>query len=242
MLSATTTLDRLSYFLSFSDCVINCEDELYIGAALGCAIGIMRSHYGKDLFRMNTKLDEIAAAVRWQSFAPPFSGGELKVSDEILFDSVFFTEKDTWYEKIMNTEVKQAAPAVMARNTDLPTVICTSEKAPFVIASMNPSGAYSIAAIKRRKYLFDTDAPTVFCKISSAERVAVFGDFENIKLSFDKIPTAIYAESLIYGYEEKLELHSLSDKNTVNISADVLARFSNVTDNSDNAVMFRFEF
>ena len=60
-------------------------DELYIGAALGCAIGIMRSRYGKDLFRMNTKLDEIAAAVRWQRFAPPFSGGELKVSDKILF-------------------------------------------------------------------------------------------------------------------------------------------------------------
>jgi hypothetical protein len=43
----TTTLDRVSSLLEFYDFsqkggLINCEDKPYIGAALGCAFGIMR--------------------------------------------------------------------------------------------------------------------------------------------------------------------------------------------------------
>ena len=65
MLSDTTTLDRLSWFLPFAPCVMSCEDALYTGAALGCALGVMRSHYGKDYLRMNRKLDEVYGAIKW---------------------------------------------------------------------------------------------------------------------------------------------------------------------------------
>ena len=241
MLSDTTTLDRLSWFLSFAPCVMSCEDALYTGAALGCALGIMRSHYGKDYLRMNRKLDEVNGAVKWQRFAPSFAGGELNVSDDLLSDKMFFGPLDTWNDVIRNREVTQEAPAVMARNTPLPTVV-RQEKMPFVIASRNPTGAYSLAAIKRREFLFDTQAPVVVCAVGEAPRIGIFGDFKEIALQFDRPPVKMYAQSLIRGEEKALDIHGYLTERTVNIPQTLLESMNGVADESDNAVMFRFEF
>jgi hypothetical protein len=132
MLCDTTTLDRVSYFLPFSKCVVNCEDTLYIGAALGCSVGIMRSSYGKNWMKVNSKLDEVTATVKWQRFAPSFVGGEFNMSDDILVDSMYFGPYDSWAKEAKNRVVDQAAAAVMARNTELPTVV-REDKMPFVI-------------------------------------------------------------------------------------------------------------
>lgn len=241
MLSDTTTLDRLSWFLPFAPCVMSCEDALYTGAALGCALGVMRSHYGKDYLRMNRKLDEVYGAVKWQRYAPSFAGGELNVSDDLLSDTMFFGPLDTWNNVIRNREVTQQAPAVMARNTPLPTVV-RQEKMPFVIASRNPTGAYSLAAIRRREFLFDTPAPTVACQVGEAKRVGVFGDFKEITLQFDRPPVKMYVQSLIRGEEKLLDIHKYLTERTVKIPQDLLESMNEVTDESDNAVMFRFEF
>lgn len=241
MLSDTTTLDRLSWFLSFAPCVMSCEDALYTGAALGCALGVMRSHYGKDYLRMNRKLDEVNASVKWQRFAPSFAGGKLNVSDDLLSDTMYFGPQDTWNDVIRNREVTQEAPAVMARNTP-PPVVKREEKMPFVIASMNPTGAYSLAAIKRREFLFDTQAPTVACTVGEASRIGIFGDFKEITLYFDRPPVKMYAQSLVRGEEKSLDIHTYLTESAVKIPQTLLDSMNTVADESDNAVMLRFEF
>lgn len=241
MLSDTTTLDRLFWFLSFAPCVMSCEDALYTGAALGCALGVMRSHYGKDYLRMNRKLDEVNASVKWQRFAPSFGGGMLNVSDDLLSDTMYFGPQDTWNDVIRNREVTQEAPAVMARNTPLP-VVKREEKMPFVIASMNPTGAYSLAAIKRREFLFDTQAPTVACTVGEASRIGIFGDFKEITLYFDRPPVKMYAQSLVRGEEKSLDIHTYLTESAVKIPQTLLESMNTVADESDNAVMLRFEF
>lgn len=241
MLSDTTTLDRLAYFLSFSPCVMNCEDALYIGAALGCALGVMRSHYGKRWLRMNRRLDEVTAAVKWQRYAPAFAGGKLKASEDLLVDRMFFGPLDTWNKEIRNRLVEQAAPAVMARNTELPAVT-REEKMPFVIASMNPSGVYSLAAVKRREFLFDSVLPTVRCDVGTPERVGIFGEFRQVGLTFDRPPQKMYGQSLIRGEERVLDPGDYLTGTTVTLSRELLEGFNTSCDESENAVMFRFEF
>lgn len=241
MLADTTTLDRLNYYLSFAPCVINCEDALYTGAVLGCALGIMRNHYGKDWLRMNRRLDEVNAAVKWQRFAPSFAGGALKTSDDLLRDSMFFGATDTWCQEIKNRFVEQTAPAVMARNTELPLVE-RSEKMPFVIACMNPTGVYALGAIRRREFLFDTQAPVVSCEAGAAERIGIFGNFEQVKLHFDHKPVRMYVQNLIRGEEQAVDMSKYLSGTTVILTQALLDEFNEVKDESDNAVMFRFEF
>jgi hypothetical protein len=240
MLGDTTTLDRLAFLLSFSPCRINCEDTLYIGAALGCALGIMRSHYGRDFLRMNRKLDEITAAIRWQRYAPSFVGGELKVSSDLLADRAFFTPDDTWYKEIHERLVEQDAPAVMARNTELPEVL-RSERMPFVIASKNPTGAYSIAAVKRKEFFESTEPARVKCNIEDAEKVGIFGGFESIELSCRGKISKVIASSLIGDRSGDITLEALKNGKVV-LTGDVLERFNCSSDESENAVMISLEF
>ena len=165
----------------------------------------------------------------------------MNISDDLLSDTMFFGPLDTWNNVIRNREVTQQAPAVMARNTPLPTVV-RQEKMPFVIASRNPTGAYSLAAIKRREFLFDTPAPTVACQVGEAKRVGIFGDFKEITLRFDRPPVKMYVQSLIRGEEQALDIHKYLTERTVKIPQDLLESMNEVTDESDNAVMFRFAF
>jgi hypothetical protein len=156
-------------------------------------------------------------------------------------DRIFFGPLDTWNEEIRNRLVEQAAPAVMARNTELPAVV-REEKMPFVIASMNPAGVYSLAAVKRREFLFDSALPTVQCGVGASERVGIFGEFSKILLTFDLPPRKMYGQSLIRGEEKTLDLGLYLTGNTVTLSQDLLEAFNTSCDESENAVMFRFEF
>ena len=241
MLGDTTTLDRVAYYLPFAKSVINCEDALYIGAVLGCSLGVMRSHFGKNWLKINSKLDEVTAAIKWQRFAPSFIGGKFNISKDILVDSMYFGPHDSWASEAINRLVDQAAPTVMARNTELPTVV-REEKMPFVIASMNPTGVYSVAAIKRRQFLSDTMHPTVSCNVGNPERIAVFGDFKQIKFNFDCVPKKMYVQNIIRGDESFLDINDYIDGSTVTVTQQLLDNFNSVSDLSDNAVMFRFEF
>jgi len=240
-LSACSTLDRLSEMLPFSYGVVNCEDELYVGAALGCAVGIMRSVYGKGRSQRSERLDEVTAALRWQTYAPAFAGGVLETSDELLYDECFFTRNDTWYGEIMDTTVTQAAPAVMARNTALPTVEPT-ERAPFVLAAQNPTGAYALAAVKRYRYRENTEMPRVACFADTPERVGIFGDFETVTLSFSQKPTAMTVQSLAGGEVRSVELSDYADDNRLVLPYSLLARYRISTDQSENAVMLTFTY
>ena len=93
--------------------IINCEDEPVIGAALGCAIGIMRHPYAGNLPNgqqdfafppltrdVKRSLDEVNRGVLWHRVAPPFRvDGQVKIDAAKLTDTWYFQEREGWATK-----------------------------------------------------------------------------------------------------------------------------------------------
>jgi len=181
---------------------LNVEDEVYVAAAMGCTMGILRHPmYGMrpgvdaDLFfngprQAKKRMDEVVRALRWQRIAPPFSPGveSVRTSDEILTDSWFFEQGEAWQNDIIGMKVMQGAPATITRNIGLPKVRSSGEK-PFVIAARFPNGAVAIAAHERTKAGNGWFMPKCDVTLSVSDApgpFGVFGYFDSLTLAFDK--------------------------------------------------------
>jgi hypothetical protein len=182
--------------------LLNVEDEVYVAAAMGCTMGILRHPLvgmrpGKDpdLFfngprRTKQRMDEVVRALRWQRIAPPFSPGlgSVTVSDEILTDSWFFERGQTWQSEIIGTTVRQGAPAGIARNIGLPSVSAVGDS-PFVLATRFPNGAVAIAAQERTQIGNAWHMPACDVTLSVADApgpFGIFGYFASLTLATDK--------------------------------------------------------
>jgi hypothetical protein len=208
ILSLPTTLDRAAAMLKGAEGdpgirgLLNVEDEVYVAAVLGCTMGIMRHPMvglrpgdDVDLFfngpRMTKKrMDEVVRALRWQRIASPFSpgSGDLKISSEILTDSWRFERGQTWQTEIIGNDVRQGAPAVIARNLDLPRVKSHGEK-PFVFASRFPNGAVAIAAQERTETGSAWFMPPCEVSLSISDApgpFGIFGQFDSLTLASEK--------------------------------------------------------
>ncbi len=131
--------------------LLHVEDEVYLAAAAGLTMGIMRH----PLRPAPVKMEEIIRAVRWHRLAPPF-GAQLqpvKCDSKILFDSWFFPPGSFWDHSVINKTIRQGAPASLTRGLPLPAVFSveaqSDDQIPFVIASQNPNGALSITTMGR---------------------------------------------------------------------------------------------
>ena len=161
-LSIPTTLDRVAEVLNAlgktgDSVIINCEDEPYLGAVLGCALGIMRHPDmiymdGKDYdpFRFKYRIDEVLRAVRWHRIAPAWGAGlDRTTLDTVrLSDRWLFREGDGWATWVTGREILQTAPARVARGMELPEVSCEGAS-PYVICSRHPNGAVAVATLPR---------------------------------------------------------------------------------------------
>ena len=169
--------------------IINCEDEAYIAAGLGCAIGIMRHPYVGQLpngktdgvfeagnRKMKNRLNEIVRAVRWHRIATPFSAdGDFAISDETLYDS---GEKNR-YE----------APGRVSRRMPLPEILGVdnfNEEKPYVLASLYDNECASVAVINR---LIDGDYKQhkVDVRVQPKRwdrKVGVFGNYHSLTLDY----------------------------------------------------------
>ena len=169
-LSIPQTLSRVVAQLQFTAepparGLINCEDEVYLGAALGCVYGVMRHSFAGNLpnarqqdfaFPPVTRdvkncTDEVVRAVRWHRIAPAFSVGANAVatSPEQLTDSFLFQKDESW-RHAAGKQVSETAPAAVTRGLPLPQVTpVTGDIKPFVVASRNPNGALSVATLGR---------------------------------------------------------------------------------------------
>ena len=208
ILSLPTTLDRVVEMLKGAEGhsevhgLLNVEDEVYVAAALGCTMGIlrhpmqgMRPGLDADLFFNGPRLakqrmDEVVRALRWQRIAPPFSPsqGRLRISDEVLTDSWVFERGQTWASDIVGMKVNQSAPAVIARNIALPQIETKGER-PFVLATAFPNGAVAIAAQERTTAGKGWYMPACDVTLSVADKpgpFGIFGDFNRLTLIFDK--------------------------------------------------------
>lgn len=152
-ISIPETVRRIGVFLQGTDAqdhrLINCEDEVYIGASLGCSYGVMRHPLTGNMpngkpdgffpanFRdVKHRLDEVTRAVRWHRIAQPFGKGDAFVVDETL----------------LSDYKTKPAPARIARGgIKLPEVsVPEGKEVPFVLASRFPTGQIAVATQPRR--------------------------------------------------------------------------------------------
>lgn len=200
--------------------ILNGEDCASICAALGFAIGIMME---------NPADSGSEACIRWHRIAPPFSiwNGAYRTSEEILTDAFYFEEDAASWVKTSGKTMHESAPAVMARNCDLPQVE-TDGIRPFICASRHPeTGACCIAAIKRTvNQQVNRPAPAdVTFRIGNADSLCgVFGCFQSLTLEYDEsiADRRVFAQDLMEDEAHEItELCRLAD-HRLTIPGDVL--------------------
>jgi len=172
--------------------LVNCEDEPYMGAALGCALGILRHplwapRAGEDYnpTQLDRRLDEVVRAVRWHRLAPAYGIGETSVTldENILADSWLFKPGETWAGWVIGHEILQRAPARVARGMPLPEVRIDGQ-APYVVAGRHPNGATSVATLPRTHAGLGIRTPLADVSIEiGAGPVGVFGRYRSLTLT-----------------------------------------------------------
>jgi hypothetical protein len=181
--------------------IINCEDEPYIAAALGCAIGIMRHPFngnfpdgrqdvafppvGRDL---KSRLDEVVRGVRWHRIAEPFGvGGPHEVDKTVLTDFWVFQKRETWINRRVGSKSFEKTPARVSRGLPLPEVSNPgAADRPVVLASLYPNGAIAVATVGRslgREYVLRRETVTVRVP-EATTTVGIFGDYEALELVY----------------------------------------------------------
>jgi hypothetical protein len=190
--SIPETIRRIAVFLAKEAPddrrLINCEDEVYIGAGLGCTYGIMRHPLPGNLpdgrpdsyrpadFRNNKhRMDEVTRAVRWHRIAHPIPKGDAFAIDDALL-----------------TDFKsKPAPARIARGSlPLPAVtVRDGEQPPYVLCCRHAGGEIAVATIPRnleengrRKLVYPLADVTV--EAGKLDRpVGIFGEYANLTLT-----------------------------------------------------------
>ena len=208
ILSLATTIDRVSELLRSAAghpeirSLLNVEDEVYLAAVLGCTMGVMRHPLhglrpgsDADLFfngrrRPKQRMDEVVRALRWQRIAAPFASGigRFESSDEVLTDGWTFARGETWQTDLVGSTVWQGAPAVLARNIQLPLVRTEGEK-PFVFATRFPNGAVAVGAQERTLPGHGWFMPRCQVMVHAGDApgpFGIFGEFEHLTLAFDE--------------------------------------------------------
>ncbi|HEV2499651.1 MAG TPA: hypothetical protein VGY31_08745 [Terriglobia bacterium] len=215
-LSVPSTLDRVAQLIKNkpssirgSGGLILCEDEVYIAAALGCAMGIMRSRLWKtytdaryDPYQLNRRADEAVRAVRWQRLAPAFPAwqGEAVLDSVVFMDDWRFEKGETATTWLFGRDVRQGAPARVARRMALP-IVHADGAAPYVIASHNPNGSVSVATLPRASKDRGIYLPLVDVEIdirNGHAPVGVFGRYRSLtmKLSNELGTRRVWAQDL----------------------------------------------
>lgn len=215
-LSVPTTLDRVAQLVrnkprsAHGDGgLILCEDEVYIGAGLGCAMGIMRSRLWKsyadapyDPYHLNRRTDEAVRAVRWQRLAPAFPAwqGEAVLDSVVLMDDWRFKQGETSVTWLYGSVTRQGAPARVARGMSLP-ILRADGVAPFVIGARNPNGAVSVATLPRASKERGIYLPLVDVEIDVGDGsapIGIFGRYRSLttRLSHDLGSRRVWAQDL----------------------------------------------
>ena len=193
-----------------ADGLLNCEEEVYIAAALGGTMGIFRhSMVGlrpggdPDLYltgprNLKRRLDEVVRAVMWQRIAPAFSAssGAVQVDDEYMMDfwkfslGEFWASAEDWHHtsNVVDKVVEQYAPARVSRGLPLPDVSIEGEP-PFVLASRHPNGAVSVASIGRvspEKGYYTPEADVTIEAGALNNRIGIFGYYRSLTVIFNE--------------------------------------------------------
>ena len=181
--------------------MINCEDEVYIAAALGCVMGVMRHPLSGNLpcgqpdlsfpalhRNLKTKISEVTRAARWHRMAPAFGVKKIEtnIGRNILTDYWDIKEQNTeiekWWGYKDSDRMEKTAPCAISRNMTIPRVKPDNNGyIPYIVSSKNPNGIISVAALGRtvgREYLMPE------CEVEieggKAKMFGIFGEYEKL--------------------------------------------------------------
>lgn len=183
LMSIPMTMEKIANLLKWEvgenvRSLINCEDEVYVAAALGMAMGVMRHPYTGDFMNgkkdmsfpslhrnLKTKIDEVSRAVNWHKIAPAFKTdpSESTVDERLLTDQWVFEnlsdEIEEWWtrhhlmqEAFSDNRLTKSGNARISRRMPLADVIPDQNgEVPYVVNALNPNGAVSVATLGRTK-------------------------------------------------------------------------------------------
>ncbi len=224
LMAIPLTLDRLAQFFMYETeegyCgLVNCEDEPYIAAALGCVLGVMRHGMVGNLpngdpdcsfpalhRNFKTKLTEVIRTVRWHRIAPAFavSAKNTRVDENRLCETWnVVSQKDeieAWWKYVDGDTIERDAPARISRGLELAEVEPDKNgNVPFVISSKNPNGAVSVATLGRtagHEYFIPRCAVAV--DAGRADTFGVFGFYSCLTLKAENISdnTKVFIQDL----------------------------------------------
>lgn len=241
LLSVPTTLDRVAQMLNGAQGhpevtgLLNCEDEVYIAATLGCTMGVMRfpltglrpdgdpDLFGNGPRQPKRRMDEVVRALHWQRIAEPYGVGQgyVKLDDTALTDDWLFQRGETWYSDVIGKDAKQGAPARVSRNLPLPTVAADGPDPPFVIAGRFPNGAVSVCTLPRTLKDHAWFLPPTDVTVDAGDApgpFGVFGHFRSLTLRFSQ---ALPARARILAQDLAGD-HATDVTKQVHISGDTL--------------------
>ncbi|MBQ8533872.1 MAG: hypothetical protein IJ462_03475 [Clostridia bacterium] len=275
IMSIPMTLEKLVSFTLQDDQqmkydnIINCEDEAYIAAAGGYAMGIMRHPYAQNLpdgredmsfpnfhRKIKTKMYEIIRAARWHRIAPAFSGGSFSVSETVLSDSWKFIRpeieiEDWWFNVSMVKDfitdgvLTKSAPAIIARNTQLPKVSYDkSGNICYCIASQNPNGVYSVATLGRtsnQEYFLPKCDVEIYTK--NADTIGIFGEYSSLTAVTDATFDKVFMQDLADDESFDVTEHIIRQDNRIIISGDLISQIGRLAqpdgDTSEPGVLLK---
>ena len=218
IMSIPMTMQKTADCLTHTDGgMINCEDEVYTAAAIGCVMGVMRHQMCGDLpngepdlsfpamhRNIKTKTAEILRAVRWHRMAPAFgvTVDDVWVSKERLTDywdiESQHAEFEKWWGFKDGERVEKTAPSAIARGTALPKIKPDKNGlVPFAVSSKNPNGIISVATLGRtqgREYIL----PRCEVKIDggNAEMFGIFGEYDRLIIKTERESGRIYIQDI----------------------------------------------
>ncbi|MGI6242220.1 MAG: hypothetical protein ACOYJK_01570 [Prevotella sp.] len=221
IISQPVTIARVTSLLKYKHHkdvrgLINCEDEPYIAAGLGCAIGIMRHPYVGPLPNgapdhtfpstvrdLKNRLDEVVRGVRWHRIATAYGvDGNYNVDEVKLEDQWIYRPNESWAHHEPGEVIKASAPARVSRNMPLPIVRSEAEDRPYVLSTRYPNGATAVSAIGRtlgRKYVScEVDVEIAGGRWDAP--IGIFGFFKSLTVNFQQpVPEGgicVYAQDL----------------------------------------------
>ncbi len=254
-LSQVTTVDRVATMLfkiSETNCILNCEDEVYIAASMGLLMGVMRSGMNKkipvfnfDPQNVSQRLLEVVRAVRWQRIAPAFPAceNEVKMSSEIIKEYCFFDNGDTWFGDALGKTVLQSCPAVVCRGIDL-NIEYKEEQKPIILACRNPNGAISMAALSRlsgnNQYRTPLCTP-IFFDLNVSSPIGVFGNFYSVVLNYKKPLSgySVWIQDLAADEAVCVDKEIFLNGNRLEIPGDLLRRICSCSDESEPGALIK---
>lgn len=176
----------------------NVEDEVYLGASLGCSIGAMRHSYfeSRPEFHyhspINTPMTALKRALMWHRIAPPFricdSGYE--ISDEVFTDSYDYPpDGGNAWPYISDKLVVQDCYGSMSRNMPLPAVKVSRAQKPFVVCSLNPN-TRAVSVYSAPRTIGGSVAKSIPADVTiegghAGSAVGIFGKYKNLTIIFD---------------------------------------------------------